>query len=152
MLKGAREECSKESSAILKGTMAGIAVCLWLVLAAYAASSLVCRDDMCGPPNLAERIFPFIADNLFPYSVLVAPALSDPLITGQVGDERLGFLLGLFQWPLYGTLCGAAWTLRRRWWIGTSILIVLLSVHFVTINAAKARVEEMYQNRVYNPG
>ena len=152
MLRTARDQSSKEISTILKGTLSGVIVCVWLLLAAYAASLLVCRDDMCGPPNLIESLFPFIAENLFPYSVLVAPALSDPTITQQVGNERLGLLLGFIQWPLYGMLYGAAWRLRRRWWLVASILIAIFSVHFVVITAAKESVKEMYRNRVYDPG
>lgn len=152
MLETARDERAKEFLTIRRGMISGVLVCLWLLLAAYAAALLVCRDDMCGPPNPAESLFPFIAKNLFPYSVLVAPALSDPIISGQAGNERLGLLLGLIQWPVYGMLCGTAWRLRRRCWIAASILILLFSVHFVVIKAAKARVEEMYRSRVYDPG
>jgi|ERR1051325_4395983 hypothetical protein len=82
-----------------------------------------------------------IAEALFPFALIADPAL----------PERwwLALPLALFQYPVYGMLCGYVWMRKRRLlWM---CILGLFVVHVMSGNAASSRVKALHE-RMWQQG
>lgn len=81
-----------------------------------------------------------IAENLFPFAFIVSPSLFDHAL--------IALALASIQYPIYGTVLGAAWTQARvRKFIFAASLLVVLIGHVVAVEVANKRVKAMWDYR-----